>query len=159
MLVEIANRTQADGQRVAVCATREGGPMAARLAPEIEVKILGRKHRLDARPLAALVQWARERAFDVVHCHGRSSFSLLALLAGLRVFRTPIVLHDHLGVEIHPEVPRWLPYAQRFLAAYAGVYDAHAAWARSAGIDPEKISVIPNAIDMDAPVARGSTTH
>jgi glycosyltransferase involved in cell wall biosynthesis len=162
MLVEIANRTHHDGHGVAVCGTRAGGPMAARLHPAIEQKVLGRKHRLDARPLAELVRWTRQRKFDVVHCHGRSSFSMLALLAGLHVFSVPIVLHDHLGVEIHPEVPRWLPYAKRFLAEYVGVYDAHAAWARGAGLDPERVTVIANAIDMDAtvdgaqlPAARG----
>jgi glycosyltransferase involved in cell wall biosynthesis len=145
MLVEIANRTVVDGHHVTVCATRAGGVMQRRLDPRIACEILGRRSRYDVRPLARLVRLARD--FDVIHCHGRSSFSLLALLAATRTLRTPIVLHDHLGVEVHPEVPSWLRFARRYLAAYVGVYEQHRAWAQRAGIPSERVRVIGNAFD------------
>jgi glycosyltransferase involved in cell wall biosynthesis len=145
MLVEIANRTVADGHHVTVCATRAGGLMQARLDPRIACEVLGRRSRYDVRPLARMVRLAGD--FDVIHCHGRSSFSLLALLAATRTLRTPIVLHDHLGVEVHPHVPTWIRIARRYLAAYVGVYDQHRTWARRAGIPSERIRVIGNAFD------------
>jgi glycosyltransferase involved in cell wall biosynthesis len=74
---------------------------------------------------------------------------LLALLAATRALRAPIVFHDHRGIQMYAEVPRWFTVAQRYLAAYVGVDDAQRAWARRGGVTESRIHVIGNAVDFD----------
>jgi len=150
MLVEIANQTVSDGHRASVCVTRNAVDLASSLDSEIDLLVLGRRRRLEIRPLLRLAKWIRAQEIDVIHCHGRSSFSLLAALVASHQVRPPIVLHDHLGVQAHPRVPAWFRIAKRFLAAYVAVDDDQLAWARSAGIPVERMRVITNALDLKA---------
>src|SRR3569623_2355422 len=78
MLVESANRTVFDGHRVSVCVTRSGIELAARLDPRSDLLVLGRQKKLELSPLVRLVRWIRATDDDAIHCHGRSSFSLIA---------------------------------------------------------------------------------
>lgn len=149
MLVEIANRTGRD-HRVSVCVTRTCTDLAAQLAPGIELLVLGRRRRFELSPLLRLARWCEQHDVDVVHCHGRSSFSLAATLRAARLLRAPIVFHDHRGIEFDASIPRWFPIASRYLARYVGVYPKQAAWARRAGVPVDRIDVIQNAIDLDA---------
>ena len=148
--VELANRTVVDGHRASICVTRSGTALAARLDPRVELLVLGRQRRFELRPLARFARWLADRAVDVVHCHGRSSFSLLAALRATRATSRPVVLHDHLGVQLHPGVPRWFRFARRYLAAYVAVDPAQRTWAVRAGIADARTHVIGNAIDMAA---------
>ena len=150
MLVEIANRTCIDGHRVSVCVTRSGIELASRLDRRIEVIVLGRKRRTDVQPLVRLARWTARNAVDVVHCHGRSSFSLLAMLKASGLYRRPLVLHDHLGVQLHPAVPIWFRVAKRYLSAYAAVDAEQLRWADRAGVPTNRMYLIPNALDMAA---------
>ena len=157
MLVEIANASHADGMRVSVCVTRSGTQLASRLEPGIELLVLGRTRTAEVRPLVRLARWIRRNAVDVVHCHGKSSFSLVALLTASRAISTPVVYHDHHGLEIDARIPWWLPLARRTLAAYVAVYPGGLDWARRAGVPDAQRHLIPNALDL-ARVARQVVT-
>lgn len=150
MLVEIANRTSADGHRVSVCVTRTGLALAPALSPAVELFVLGRTGRVDVWPLVRLARWLKTERVTIVHCHGRSSFSLMAVLAAARATRVPILMHDHLGVEAHPDAPVWFRIAQRYLAAYVAVSEPQLAWARRAGVPTSRQHLIVNAIDTAA---------
>jgi glycosyltransferase involved in cell wall biosynthesis len=150
MLVELANRTVADGHRASVCVTRSDVALAHRLDSRIELLVLGRRSRLAVRPLVRFARWLAGREVSVVHCHGRSSFSLIAALHAVRAVPAPVVLHDHLGVQLHPEVPGWFRVARRALAAYAAVDPSQRAWAERAGIPAARVRVLGNAIDIEA---------
>lgn len=154
MLVEIANRAARDGHRITVCVTRHDTRMAHLLDANIELLVLGRTRRIDLAPMWRLRQWIARSAVDVIHAHGRSSFSLIAALRATRAIATPVILHDHLGVHIHPEVPRWFEIARRFLDAYVAVDEAQLAWAARAGIARDRMHVIANALDLAALAAR-----
>lgn len=151
MLVEIANRAAADGYRVSVCVTRSGCALANTLRPEIGLTVLDRRWRFDwmaIRRFAALVQ---DQRVDVLHAHGRSTFSLLALTKSVGLIKAPIVLHDHFGgIELDTAVPLWFClWAKRWASHYVGVDSKLAAWAEVAGISREKTSVIDNALDFN----------
>lgn len=158
MLVEIANRTVHDGHRATVCVTRADTTLAHRLDPAIELLVLGRRRTMSIRPVSAFVRWIRDERPDVIHAHGRSTFSLIALLRAAGAVRVPVLIHDHKGIEIDASVPRWMPIAARTAAAYVGVYPMHASWARRAGFPPDRIHVIPNALDLTAIAARYGTS-
>lgn len=150
MLVDIANATAADGQRVSVCVTRSESPLAKQLRPGIEVLVLGRRRRLSMRPAARLARWIRRNDVDVLHVHMRSSLAFMIALKSLFMLRTPIVFHDHYGsIELDTSVPRWFAVGHRLVAKYVGVSPALAQWARSAGMPADKVSMIPNALDLD----------
>lgn len=148
MLVEIANASHAAGIRVSVCVTRSGTQLADRLEPGIEVLVLGRTRTSDLRPLVRLARWIRRNAVDVVHCHGKSSFSLVAVLTASRAIATPVLFHDHHGLGMDARIPWWLPLARRTLAAYVAVYPGGLDWARRAGVPDAHRHLIPNALDL-----------
>lgn len=148
MLVEIANQTVRDGHRASVCVSRSDLTLADQLERSIELVVLGREHTFQIAPLTRLVRWIRKHDVDVIHCHGRSSFSLACVLALSRAITQPLLLHDHYGVEIDTRVPRWFTIARHRCAAYVGVYPNHLTWAARAGIPSERARVIPNAFDV-----------
>jgi len=150
MLVEIANASVADGFRVSVCVTRSVTTLAPRLDPRIELLVLRRTRTTEVRPLARLARWIRKRDVDVVHCHGRSSFGLVALLVATHAIEAPIIFHDHRGLGIDASVPGWFRFARHWLSAYVGVYPASLAWATRAGVPAERTHLIGNAIDLAA---------
>lgn len=148
MLVEIANRTARDHHRVSVCVTRSETPLAPRLDRGIELLVLRRRRRLEIVPLTRLSRWCRRNTVDVIHCHGRSSFGLVALLRSIRALVAPIVFHDHGGFLADPTVPTWLRVARRYIAAYVAMSDDQIVWARGAGLPDRSIHLIGNAVDM-----------
>lgn len=149
MLVEIANRTARD-HRVSVCVTRSQTSLASRLDLAIELLVLGRRRRFEIRPLMRLARWCRANAVDVIHCHARSTFGLVALLRATHAIAAPLVFHDHGGFLADPSVPAWLRVAGRYMDAYVGISDEQIAWAQGAGFARDRIYQIANAIDMSA---------
>lgn len=149
MLVEIANSAAADGHEVSVCVTRSGCALADTLRPGIRLWVLGRRNRFDWPAIGRLAALVRDQRVDVLHVHGRSTFSLLALTKSAGLIKAPIVLHDHCGIELDASVPLWFRFwAKRWASHYVGVYAKLAAWAEVAGISREKTSVIDNALDL-----------
>ncbi len=153
MLVELANQAARDGHRVTACVTRTEISLAEKLDLRVELMILGRQRRVDPLPLLRFARWIRRNKVDVLHAHGRSSFSLCATLRAFQFVGTPIILHDHYGVDIDPTVPRWFPLFQRYCDAYVGVYASHRNWALRAAIPESRIRVIGNAFSAETLVA------
>ncbi len=149
-LVDIANQTREAGAAVSVCATRSGCEMAAELEPGIDVLVLGRKRRFDWAAMYRFSQWIQAKSVDVIHSHGRTTFSLLAFLKAFGWIRHPLVMHDHTG-KARPEVsaPLWFrAWARRYIAHYVGVCAEMDAWAAHNGIPGERRSVIPGALNL-----------
>jgi glycosyltransferase involved in cell wall biosynthesis len=94
--------------------------------------------------------WLEAQNVDVIHSHGRSSFSFLAFLKELGMVRRPLVMHDHFGkVEQDGSVPPWFRlWARRHVAHYVGVCTAMDTWARRAGIPAGRRGVIPCTLDL-----------
>lgn len=149
MLVDIANRTVADGHRVSVCVTRDNVTLAPELDPRIHLLVLARRSRVSPRELLRLARFIRAERVDVIHAHMRSNLAFVLQLRMTRAIRTPIVFHDHYGtIEVDTSVPAWFRIGHRFVAQYVGVYDKLTEWARSAGMDVSRSSTIPNALDL-----------
>jgi glycosyltransferase involved in cell wall biosynthesis len=150
MLIDLANVTVELGHRTSVCATRSAGPLAAELRPEIGLHMLDRRSRFDLAGLRRVRRLIRTSGADVLHVHGRSSFSLMAALRAVTPGCPPIVLHDHFGrIEIDTRLPSWFRHwGRRALAAYVGVHPQLGAIAAAAGVPADRIHTIGNALDL-----------
>ncbi|MDO9537350.1 MAG: glycosyltransferase [Thermoplasmata archaeon] len=149
MLVEIANQTAASGHKVSVCVTRSDTEMASILRNDIDVWVLNRNRRFDWASLIKFSQIVKNQKVKILHAHSRSTLAFLALGKTLQVYRTPIIMHDHFGIELNNSVPIWFRFwAKYWVDHYVGVYEKLATWGEDAGINPQKISVIDNALDL-----------
>jgi len=152
MLIEIANRTGVDGHRVSVCITRSDYSMATYLRPDISTYILGRQRRFDWKAIRKFAFIVHAKQVDILQAHSRTTLAFLALTKTLGLIKVPIILHDHYGgIEIDSSIPIWFRlWAKHLISHYVGVYAKLGEWAESAGINPNKISVIENALDLSA---------
>lgn len=151
VLVDLANRTVADGHQASVCVTRTETTRAGELDPRVGLLVLGRTRRVSIAAIARLARWIRANQVDVIHAHMRSSAANMLVLRALRVVRVPIIVHDHYGsIELDRSVPRWFRLVHRYASLYVGVSDALRDWARAAGVPAERSITIGNAIDLSA---------
>jgi len=149
MLVDIANATAADGHRVSVCLTRSGISKGYRFHPDVRLWEIGRKSRFDVKGMLRFMALVRREKPGVLHVHGRSTASFVALAKALGVFETPLLMHDHHGIELDTTVPRWFRiWGRRHIDQYVGVYEKLGRWAVDAGVPEERVSVIGNALDL-----------
>jgi glycosyltransferase involved in cell wall biosynthesis len=151
MLVDIANATRRDGHAVSVCISREGHLLADELHPEIPLWILGRRSRFELAPARRFAALLREHHVDILHLHGRSTFSFAALVKTMGMISTPLLLHDHYGaIEIDRSIPGWFRWGGRLLVSqYVGVYEKLGFWARQAGVPGDRVDTIGNALDLE----------
>jgi glycosyltransferase involved in cell wall biosynthesis len=155
MLIELANASHADGLKVSVCVTRDKLSLSTLLVDDIPLWVLARKSRFDMKALRRFVSLVRENRVDVLHAHGRSTFSFLAFGSALGLLRRPVILHDHQGIEIDRTIPPWFRWAgRRWLSHYVGVSEKLGQWARNAGVAPSRVDVIGNALDLDRVTAQ-----
>lgn len=149
MLVELANRATADGYQVSVCVTRDGCALATALRRDIPLLVLGRRRRFDLAAMWRFAAFVKAERVEVLHAHGLSTFSFLALLKIMCLIRQPIILHAHNGLELDTSIPSWFRlYGYRYIDHYVGVYSKMREWAEAAGLPASKISVIENALDL-----------
>jgi glycosyltransferase involved in cell wall biosynthesis len=150
VLVDLANATAADGQRVSVCLLDDRGALAAQLRPDIPVHVLGRRNGLDWQTLRRLAVLMRQQQVNLLHVHSRRSFLVAALARALARLQLPILLHDHHGaIEIDPTVPLWFRlWGCRRVDRYVGVSARLADWAVAAGVPRDKTCVVPDALDL-----------
>jgi glycosyltransferase involved in cell wall biosynthesis len=149
-LVEIANQSLASGATVSVCVTRNGLEMTASLKRGVAVFALDRTKRFDWAAMGRLAAWIDTQEVDVIHSHGRTTFSFLAFMTAIGLIRRPLVMHDHTGkVEQDGSVPRWFRvWAAKHVAHYVGVCKAMDGWAERAGIPATRRSLIACAVDL-----------
>ncbi len=150
MLVDIANRTIADGHRVSVCVTRSNVMLAPELDRRIHLMVLDRRARFSPPALWRLARFIRSQHVDVIHVHLRSNLAFVLQLRVSRLICTPIVFHDHYGtIEVDTATPLWFRIGHHYVAHYVGVYDKLREWAQRAGIKAEQTSTIPNSLDLE----------
>lgn len=149
VLVDLANQTARDGYEASVCLTRAGGELAASLDSGVRLYELGRTRRTDPAAVVRFAGIVRAARASVLHVHGLPSFALVCLARVLTGLNTPVILHDHRGRDDPPAVRLWFrAVGRRWIARFVGVHPRHAEWARAAGVPPERVSVIPNGLDL-----------
>lgn len=151
MLIDIANATVRNGHRASVTVTRSGTVLANELDPAVLCSVLNRRKRFQLSAMREMVTLVRNSDVDVLHVHGRSSFSFVALLKLAGLIGPPIVFHDHFGsIETNSAVPTWFRMVGRYACSqYVGVYEKLATWAERAGVASHRIHVIHNALDLN----------
>lgn len=151
MLVDIVNNIDPERFRVSVCVTRSVCDLAKELHYDVPLKALHRKWAFDPQGLFRLKRFLQEYPADIIHAHGRSTFSFLVLAKYVGVIDQPIILHDHFGnIKIDKTVPFWFKYiASKHVDHYIGVCDELSEWAKTAGLNYSNISTIQNAVDFN----------
>ncbi len=150
MAIEIANHTDRHRQRVSLCVTRSDLTLASTLVPQVQLLVLGRTRRRDWAGFKTLLRFLQEQDVSLLHVHGRSSLAFVVTTMLIGAMRRPIVFHDHYGrIYLDDRVPLWFRVIGRFWAThYVGVSRRLGNWARSAGLVKERITVVPNALDL-----------
>lgn len=149
MAVELCNGLVSSGEEVGLCISRGPAPLAAELRDEVRILELERRKRFALPPLLRLAGMMREQGCQLLHAHGRTSFSLAAFMRLLGMHNRPLIYHEHLGVGEEPALPFWLrAFGGRYATAFVGVCAEQEAIARAAGIGPQRFHVVPNARDL-----------
>ncbi len=110
-----------------------------------------RRGRFDPRALWALIRCIRRERVDVLHVHGYGA-TLFGRLAG-RLTRTPVIVHQHDASARAPWYGRWLdrglsPLTSQAVAVSGAV---KAFCVQERGLDPERVTVLPNGVQPAAP--------
>ena len=138
-------------ERVGVCVTRSALDMQEFLPSDIPLLVLHRSRRWDLGAIFRFGAWCRENGVEILHAHGRSSASFVALARALRATDARIVFHDHFGrVDIEPGSSLALKLIMRFVAdAYVCVAPSLSSWAtKVVGLAPDRVMLLPNALDL-----------
>lgn len=148
LAVELANALGRRGVTTVLCASRRGGPLAATLADDVKLVILGRRHRWDLSGLAGLRRVAQDRSIDIVHSHGRSSMRFVAVARLLRLLTAAHVFHDHssAGATSRPPLLQEMLPLLLTVDGYIGT-DPRLAERVRAALPPDRIRVVRNWVD------------
>ncbi len=149
MLAVLANAFHRAGHEVEVCATRCSGGTEALIDRGIPIHVLGRRSRYDFRGLVRFCRLVKEKNFDILHVHGRSTGAFVAVAKIVAGITGVVVLHDHHGVRLNRRVPlTFRLLTKRILGCYVGVSEEHLRWSLCAGIPPQLTNYLPNALPL-----------
>ena len=93
--VDVSNGLASRGWAVTLVATRELGPLAEDVDPDVEVVCLGRKRRFDLGGLRRFRRLVARQHPDIVHAHGWSSLQFCTVGLIGRRHSPALVFHDH----------------------------------------------------------------
>jgi glycosyltransferase involved in cell wall biosynthesis len=127
--VNLANSLPRERYRSHLCCTREEGPLADLIEPDVSRLNLRRRGRLDWRAVSSLVEYIREYEIKILHAHGTSLF--ISVLASLMKPRPAVVWHDHFGRYATEERPVWIyRLATKEVSGIVAVNQPLAQWSR-----------------------------
>lgn len=144
MCVQLANALPRERFAAHVCATRHSGPLEKEIAPHVRFLSLRRRGRFDALAILRLRRYVREHGIRILHAHGTSAFTAVAVRA-----LTPgvaVVWHDHYGRRADLNFVPW-PYRmlRRGLRGVIVVNEKLRAWAGDRlDVPRERIWMLPN---------------
>lgn len=157
---QIARHLSKRGHEVTVCSSDYGREEAAFSDVPFEAVLLPTAFsRWGFYVTPVLIRWARQhlRKFDVIHLHNVRTFQNLIVSAFARRYGIPYVLsaHGSLPVIVQRKVAkrvydllfgrRLIAGASRLIAVSPVEMEQYAAW----GVDPDRIAMIPNGLDLD----------
>jgi glycosyltransferase involved in cell wall biosynthesis len=150
MLVSLVNAIDRQKYSSSVCVTRTGLALANEIRSNIPIVDLRRRWSFDLRGFVGIKEFSRRQKVDVYHAYGRSTFLFLIAAKKLGYIKAPILFHDHFGnIDMDQSIPTWFRlFGRENVDYYVGVYKKLADWAIMAGISPDKVQVIGNALDM-----------
>jgi glycosyltransferase involved in cell wall biosynthesis len=95
MAVDYVNHLPRDQYRPFLCVTRQSGPLANLLRPDVTVLQLDRRRTLDPTALLRLRRFVHEQHIELLHAHGSALF--VARLAQLLRPKPALIWHLHYG--------------------------------------------------------------
>jgi glycosyltransferase involved in cell wall biosynthesis len=147
--VNLANLLPRDRYQVHLCVTREEGPLAAEIAPDVARLVLERPRRRDDLAAAwRLARYIRQHDIRLLHAHKATNF--LCSLAKLMDARAPMIWHDHWGGFL--DRPVWIHrIGTRAVDAIISVSVPLREWAiEKLHFPPERVVYIPNFVKRPA---------
>ncbi|NJL94790.1 MAG: glycosyltransferase [Anaerolineae bacterium] len=95
MAVNIANQLPPEHFASHMCITRQNGPLAGEIAPQVQQLVLDRTRRLDLDAFARLRKYIVQHRIRLIHAHGSSLF-LAQMMKALRP-SLQVIWHAHYG--------------------------------------------------------------
>ena len=117
--VNLANGLAALGCKSHVIASRNTGPLAEAISPEVSLWHADRKGRFDLAGVLRIARYFDDNAVDVVHSHNQSSSYLARFAVKLCRSRPAHVVHDHKGAGLNSRKQAFL---DRFLLNRVDAY-------------------------------------
>lgn len=144
MVVNLANALPRDRFAAHVCTTRRLGPLARFLAPDVGLISLDRRRRFDVRALPRLAAYVRTHGIEVLHAHGMSLYTALAVSALVPGRR--IVWHVHHGRQAIDGSRGWAYRpVRRWIDETIAVSEGLARWAVArVGLPAAHVHYVPN---------------
>lgn len=149
VVVNLVNHLPRARCQAFLCTTRKNGPLAKKVAPDVIILALNRRHRFDVQAIGRLVAFIRKHDIQILHAHGSSLF--VALVAALFAPFPAVVLHHHTGRLTNEKGKAWLYWlvAGRINGIIA-VNQALAEWScQKLRMTSHKVWYVPNFVWRD----------
>ncbi|MEZ5321582.1 MAG: glycosyltransferase family 4 protein [Microthrixaceae bacterium] len=149
--VDIANSLDRSRYRASFCATRAGGPLEQRLSSDVELDVLGRLVKWDARKLVTFGRITRRRNISIIHSHGRGTMKFVSLAKALGLVDAKHVFHDHFGwLHLDRGAGVGLREAmRREVDQYLGVDHRLCRWAeQQVGFPSDRVHLVRSGVDI-----------
>jgi len=157
-VVKLVNRQDPKLFSPMICAlTLAMDDARATVDPRIPIFVLGKKRGIDATLFVKLIRLFRRERPHIVHSHNWAT--LVYAVVAARIAGVPVLIHGEHGYEDQRTIARRLG-AKRFLARQATRLttvssDLERILIERWRVPPERITCIPNGIDLDRFTARG----
>jgi len=151
--VNLVNGLPRARYRLYLGTTRAEGPLAARVAADVERLRLARRGRFDPVALRRLIRQMRVADIRIIHAHGTAVF--LAALAAAAPPHPILIWHDHFGRYLIESRPLWIYWLlARRLHGVVAVNESLAGWAQQRlRVRGDRVWYIPNFAALPPPGA------
>lgn len=127
-----------------LCTTREEGPLSSLIKPDVGRLSLARTWRFDVKAVRRLAAFIEANQIRILHAHCTALF--VAKWAAMYAPRTAVVWHDHFGLCMVRERPRWIyRFLTRDVGGVVAVNQRLADWSRERlQIPADRVWYVPN---------------
>ena len=142
--VNLVNALPREEFETFLCTTRQDGPLARLIAPDIKTLSLCRRARYDMRAIFRLASFVHKHQIDILHAHSTSLFVSTIVACFMPSVR--VIWHDHYGQNALVKRPI-APYALASKRCNWVISVNHdlAVWTNTnLGFPSENISYVPN---------------
>ena len=147
-IVNLANNHNKTKFKIVICCLNEEGEMAKRLNNDVKLYVLGNKEGFSFNHILKVAKILKKIQPDIVHTHGWGGGSFYGIIAA-KLVRVPVIINGEHGAFFEK---KYQILIQRIISLVCDINLAVSESLklqikRTIGINPFKITVIPNGVD------------